>query len=143
MEPIIGYRAWIFKDGHLYSPIINEYIWPYGKPLKAENYINEPAGAVTGIYAFKDKTSLKKEFGSQIYICNISESYILVPFDKETKTLPIEFIYPGITKYPLIRGEVYLWGKIVEHEFGYRAEFAYPKKLYKHKNLAQKYGCEF
>jgi hypothetical protein len=30
----------------------------------------------------------------------------------------------------LIRGQVYLWGLIVEHELGYRAEFAYPKCLY-------------
>jgi hypothetical protein len=26
-------------------------------------------------------------------------------------------------------GEVYLWGRIVEHEQGYRAEYAYPKSL--------------
>ncbi|KKL74741.1 hypothetical protein LCGC14_2061860 [marine sediment metagenome] len=29
-----------------------------------------------------------------------------------------------------IVGEVYLWGLIVEHELGYRAEYAYPKCLY-------------
>ncbi len=28
-----------------------------------------------------------------------------------------------------IHGEVYLWGTIVEHESGWRAEFAYPKSL--------------
>jgi len=28
-----------------------------------------------------------------------------------------------------LHGEVYLWGKIVEHELGYRAQFAYPKSL--------------
>jgi hypothetical protein len=28
-----------------------------------------------------------------------------------------------------IRGEVHLWGTVVEHEFGWRAEFAYPKSL--------------
>ena len=27
-------------------------------------------------------------------------------------------------------GEVYLWGLIIEHEKGYRAEYAYPKCLY-------------
>lgn len=30
----------------------------------------------------------------------------------------------------VVIGEVYLWGKIVEHERGYRAEFAYPKRIY-------------
>jgi len=28
-----------------------------------------------------------------------------------------------------IHGEVYLWGTVVEHEDGWRAQFAYPKKL--------------
>jgi len=29
-----------------------------------------------------------------------------------------------------VRGEVYLWGRMVEHERGWRAEFAYPKSLF-------------
>ena len=29
-----------------------------------------------------------------------------------------------------IRGEVYLWGTVVEHELGWRARFAYPKSLF-------------
>jgi len=28
-----------------------------------------------------------------------------------------------------IRGEVFLWGTVVEHEFGWRSQFAYPKTL--------------
>ena len=31
---------------------------------------------------------------------------------------------------PYAAGEVYLWGKVIVHERGYRAQFAYPKKLY-------------
>jgi preprotein translocase subunit YajC len=29
-----------------------------------------------------------------------------------------------------VHGEVYLWGKVVEHERGWRAQFAYPKALF-------------
>ena len=29
-----------------------------------------------------------------------------------------------------IYGEVYLWGTVVEHELGWRAQFAYPKNLF-------------
>ena len=29
-----------------------------------------------------------------------------------------------------IHGEVYLWGTVVEHELGWRAQFAYPKTLF-------------
>jgi hypothetical protein len=28
-----------------------------------------------------------------------------------------------------IHGQVYLWGTVVEHELGYRAQFAYPKNF--------------
>jgi len=28
-----------------------------------------------------------------------------------------------------VRGEVYMWGRVVEHHFGYRAQYAYPKSL--------------
>jgi hypothetical protein len=28
-----------------------------------------------------------------------------------------------------VHGEVYLWGKVVEHDLGYRAQFAYPRTL--------------
>ena len=28
-----------------------------------------------------------------------------------------------------IIGQVYLWGRVIEHEHGYRAQFAYPKSL--------------
>jgi preprotein translocase subunit YajC len=28
-----------------------------------------------------------------------------------------------------VHGEVYLWGRVVEHHFGYRAQYAYPKSV--------------
>jgi len=41
-------------------------------------------------------------------------------------------------------GEVYLWGKVIEHEDGYRAEFAYPKELWffdpNERHVAATYG---
>jgi len=33
------------------------------------------------------------------------------------------------TRWSCIMGEVYLWGKVVEHQLGYRAQFAYPKNF--------------
>ena len=35
----------------------------------------------------------------------------------------------GCPRYA-IEGEVYLWGTVVEHELGWRAQFAYPKSLF-------------
>jgi hypothetical protein len=33
------------------------------------------------------------------------------------------------TKNPTVLGTVALWGRVIEHELGYRAEFAYPQRL--------------
>jgi len=35
----------------------------------------------------------------------------------------------GYMRYGSIYGELYLWGTVVEHQLGWRAQFAYPKKL--------------
>lgn len=54
---------------------------------------------------------------------------------------PQEFCTCGIHAYsksvplepsakPYAAGEVYLWGKVIVHEHGFRAQFAYPKRLY-------------
>ena len=33
-------------------------------------------------------------------------------------------------QYGSVHGEIWLWGSVVEHQHGYRAQFAYPKKLF-------------
>jgi len=33
------------------------------------------------------------------------------------------------TKCPAVLGRVALWGRVIEHEHGYRAQFAYPQRL--------------
>ncbi len=45
-----------------------------------------------------------------------------------------------------IWGEVWLWGRVVEHQTGYRAQYAYPKSLVDTGGIARRlatvYGCE-
>jgi len=53
-----------------------------------------------GIYAYKEKPRLLRE---------------------------IRNIYSGLR---LVYGEINLWGKVIEHENGYRAQFGYPKRLW-------------
>ena len=38
---------------------------------------------------------------------------------------------PGFQETYIARGRVALWGRVIEHEFGYRAEFAYPYELFR------------
>ena len=55
---------------------------------------------ICGIYAYKEKPRLLRE---------------------------IRNIYSGLR---LVYGEINLWGKVIEHEDGYRAQFGYPKRLW-------------
>lgn len=38
-----------------------------------------------------------------------------------------------------VQGEVWLWGDVVEHQDGYRAQYAYPKEIYGRPDLTEKY----
>lgn len=116
IEPVVAYRLWdIYRKNPL---ILRSYgwstvAWPEGKVLVAfhdgyvENYpilhdISECPGTILD-------SSIK---------CGIYG----------TKELSRDrFNLVGIHR---IAGQIYLWGLIVEHELGYRAEFAYPKCLY-------------
>jgi hypothetical protein len=55
-----------------------------------------------GIYAYKEKPRLLNEIGRNPY--------------------------SGLTR--LVYGEINLWGKVIEHEDGYRAQFGYPRRLW-------------
>jgi hypothetical protein len=92
---IIAYRAW---------RVIQRWLWS-GDHLLHSVYVrdyvwhpNEPArGDVRtyGIYSFRDVIRSKQEYG-----------------------------YPPGSSGPLLFGKVKIWGEIVEHEAGYRSEFA-------------------
>ena len=53
----------------------------------------------------------------------------------------------GDKKDAFVQGTVYLWGTVVEHVHGYRAQYAYPRALVDDgreivRALARAYGCE-
>jgi len=123
-EPIIGWRIWNNNAFSLRS-LNNRQIWPWNKPLQSDELppLNpKNLGSQHGIHAWKT-------------------------FDDACNMISYE-IWNG---YHVIIGQVYLWGKIVEHEDGYRSEFAYPKSLmfwnFKYRddmesNFKNNYGCE-
>jgi len=134
-QPIIGHRGWIFDESNnkLRSFFKQDY-WHYNQPLWAplEPRRNWP----DGIHAFKKDYLFESNYGG-----NFSYRFEIPHLSEKEANI-----------FPIIRGEVYLWGKIVECEDGYRAEYAYPKKLYISddirgakkiaKSLSQNYGCE-
>jgi len=61
-----------------------------------------------GIYAYKEKPRLLGE--------------IRITYGRP--------LAPPVSGARLVYGEINLWGKVIEHEDGYRAQFGYPKRLW-------------
>lgn len=115
-EPIVGWRQWNFMYPHFLANLGNDTIYVPREKIEAhcEQYStigtlvlrkdhSEQAPHLTcmcGIYAYKEKPRLLRE---------------------------IRNIYSGLR---LVYGEINLWGKVIEHEDGYRAQFGYPKRLW-------------
>lgn len=94
---VIGYRCWRLNYNHLRSVFMHD-IWMPGAVMVSRSF--EDWG-VRGVHAWKDAGSF--EFAEYI------QGY-----------LPI----PSLNDPTIITGTVLLWGDVVEHQYGYRAEFA-------------------
>ena len=135
-EPLIGYRFWrlgcLFGKRKYLKSLVKDDIWKPNKPMIANfNWCADSSG----IYSFKSYQDI--------------DEYTLKPgnFPRKNKEW-----YDARNKQSLVIGEIKCWGRIFEHERGYRAEFAYPSKiivpeeLHNSNSLAQtlrrEYGCE-
>ena len=116
-EPFVGWRLWNFLYPHFLANLGNDTIYVPREKIEAhceqystpgtlvlrKDHSEQPAPHLTcmcGIYAYKEKPRLLGE---------------------------IRNIYSGLR---LVYGEINLWGKVIEHEDGYRAQFGYPKRLW-------------
>ena len=125
-EPIVGWRQWNFMYPHFLANLGNDTVYVPREKIEArcdqystiDTYTlarrkdhSEPAPHPTcecGIYAYKEKSRLLRE------IRNIYAGRWLL----------------ANNRYVPIYGEMNLWGKVIEHEDGYRAQFGYPKRLW-------------
>jgi hypothetical protein len=103
-ETMVGWRVWrLAKAGVPEGPLMSTFmtsIWPGGVVMKA-CCAAETAGLRHGIHAFVSRGQAEEYFDEQ----------------SRGKTTPHVF------------GEVALWGRVVVHERGYRAQFAYPQTV--------------
>jgi len=112
ISPIVGYRVWRWNATGLKS--LNGEPWLPGRPLAAgcqaaaRGIIVGRAKAVHGTH----------ELPHSDCTCGVYAA-------KNLEHLR-QFGYEGRG----IHGEVYLWGTVVEHKLGWRAQFAYPKSLF-------------
>jgi len=108
ISPIIGYRVWQWVAAGLKS--LNGEPWSAGKPIAAACRISV-RGTTVAVHDANDAPREK-------CTCGVYASKSL------------EHLHTtGYERYGIC-GEVNLWGTVVEHEQGFRAQFAYPKNLY-------------
>jgi hypothetical protein len=108
ISPIVGYRVWTWGTLGLKS-LCGER-WHPGQSLAARCRASAVVGRAEVVHDAHDVPQANCTCG--IYA---------------VKTLH-HFRSAGYERYG-IHGEVYLWGTVVEHELGWRAQFAYPKTL--------------
>ena len=103
IEPIIGRRAWGLarNDGRIRLCSARGTVWPEDEALEAA--------------CPQAHTSPDEDCTCGIYALNESQPW---PY--------YDFTGPGYAVW----GEVLLWGKVVEGGKGYRAQYAYAKRLY-------------
>jgi hypothetical protein len=111
ISPIVGYRVWTWDTKGLKS-LCGER-WHPNQSLTARCR----ASAVVGTIASRVEGHDSHDAPQVNCTCGIYA----------VKTLH-HFRSAGYERYG-VHGEVYLWGTVVEHELGWRAQFAYPKSL--------------
>lgn len=113
ISPIIGYRVWQWDAAGLRS--LNGESWRPGKLLEARCKVCEFAWWRSGHKAeHSSHTAPDLECTCGIYA---------------SKALERLHRRPRFERF-LIYGQVSLWGTLVEHEHGWRAQFAYPKSFF-------------
>lgn len=101
IEPIIGYRSWRLEkvDPYIIRSSANSHVWKAKEIIQAEC----------------------KELKSP----HLYHSYCGIYSNKQSISL---LPYIGAI-FGRINGTVYQWGHIIEHEHGYRSEYAYPRSF--------------
>lgn len=129
LEPLLGYRVWA-TDGPRLISLADGRGW---EPYKAKE------AAHVGFHGWAEK-------------CHESPCWRHVPYLRPGcgiyayKTL--DDLRRGLEEdernYELYAiGSIWLWGRIVEHEWGYRAQYAYPAAIFTHRAIADAYGVPF
>lgn len=112
ISPVVGYRVWQWDATGLAS--LNGEKWFANQPLSAVCR----ADAIGSIVGLSKATHNAAELPYFKCTCGVYAARTMEHLNQ-----------CGYKKFG-VRGEVYLWGMVVEHERGWRAQFAYPKTLF-------------
>jgi preprotein translocase subunit YajC len=112
ISPVVGYRIWHWDATGLKS--LNGEPWHAHQPLSAVCRA-DACGSIAGLPKAAHHSGESPYFNCT---CGVYAA----------KT--IEHIHQCGYKGFGVHGEVFLWGTVVEHEFGWRAQFAHPKTFF-------------
>jgi hypothetical protein len=110
ISPIVAYRLWQWDASGLKS--LNGVPWVAGQPLTARCGVLR-RGKFVGLPAHPDHNVPQTDCRCGVYASKILDTLRSMCFWDWG-----------------VRGEVFLWGTVVEHQHGWRAQFAYPKSLH-------------
>lgn len=96
-RPLIGYRAWLVSGAGIVKSMFHEYTWLTGRPQPSRRL---SLSGRRGWWAFKTNALLRATYGPSRK--NMGNPYI----------------------HYQQNGRVRLWGRVVEHKHGYRAQYA-------------------
>lgn len=114
---IIGYRYWRLQQGYLRSVYQND-VWQPGQVLEGRELGDWDS---RGIHAWKSRGSREYLDYLRGYLKRDDEPFVFSRFLNDrvlADTMPA-----------MVTGTVFLWGDVVEHERGWRAEFARVRSL--------------
>lgn len=120
-EPMVGWRVWrltvIEGEPRLQSAVYSQ-VWEPGVPVSATCLRYSRSGEEP------------HECPEQACSCGIHAATSTGGGPVLTRYLsPPYTLMPHMQQFRLV-GEVALWGRVVEHTSGFRAAFAYPKRLF-------------
>lgn len=122
LEPLIAWRGWrVGEDGGLYGPTASAALWIPGEPCRA----------LCGLHAPGQAGNRYLGEGRKHPIWTAPQPRCTCGFYCY-KNLSIELLsmLDGFTHYnQACFGQVKIWGRVIEHEDGYRAQYAYPKAV--------------
>jgi hypothetical protein len=123
IEPLRGYRVWRVSDESELESLCGT-AWPPFAALEARPCTASRAGDHLAGRMECDGAPCDQHHSAQRCRCGI---YAFSTRDGLLRALCGESFL--LQRWPLVVGEVWMWGRVARHEYGYRAQYAYPAKF--------------
>ena len=123
IEPLRGFRVWHVRDGSELESLCGT-AWPPFEALEARGCTASPAATVWAVRTECDGPPCDDTGQMHHGRCGI---YAFSTRDALLRTIRQESFL--LRRWPVVVGEVWLWGRVAQHEYGYRAQYAYPARF--------------